>query len=215
MKRIVIAVLLFLLCFSLSCASTISSRPIKKGNEVLGYWYTYDGSKRGTYLLFQNSKFSFCSEPTPDMAFNRSMDLAAQMALNVEDKVTVDPEVKLKMAQEAIKLAEKGQGVLFLRDSLYQICVYANFLEVTGRSTPATDKNIFDLYSKAMDVSAKIAEAEIQGKKAEIQKANASFIEEYRQILEKNPAAASGLLDRLNLKLEDFNPKPETDSQSE
>lgn len=90
-------------------------------NASKSYWFDYDASRRGALLLPRNvnnkTDFKVCSEPAPDIAFKTIAGFENKL-----DYKELGNETKAELTSDVIKLAERGQMVQFLRESLFRLC---------------------------------------------------------------------------------------------
>jgi hypothetical protein len=119
------------------------------------YWFDYASERRGAFLIprgtvsnSQQSSFSVCAEPVPDVALAHSTELIGSAKL----PETVDAELKAKFASEVVQLAGRTQTILFLRESMYRLCEQG----VNGNLTP---EEVRDLYVEVINAAVAFAKA--------------------------------------------------------
>ncbi|MFZ3185263.1 MAG: hypothetical protein WA173_14110 [Pseudomonas sp.] len=124
------------------------------------YWFDYDASRRGAVMIPGNSEMKICSEPSPDVALN----LVSKIETSIEKTEIGKAEGSAEFNTAIVKLAERTQMVMFLRESLYRLCEQS----LNQKFTPA---EVITAYSNVIATAAKIAEADRL--KAEATAANA------------------------------------------
>ena len=132
-----------------------------------GYWFDYDASRRGTIMIpkSQSATYAVCSEPAPDVA----LDLVNKLEGNLTAEDLDIADAKGEITVSAIKLAERTQMVMFLRESLFRLCE----LSISNSFTADETK---DMYLKVVQAALEIVEkdrAEVEKETAEVEKATA------------------------------------------
>src|SRR5208283_303591 len=85
------------------------------------YWIDYDASRRGTLVLPRpdGKGFSYCAEPSPDVAYNSVLSLVASVQTQSPN---VDANTQLEFQQSVVELAQRTETIQFLREALYRFC---------------------------------------------------------------------------------------------
>ena len=145
------------------CANLTSPARGLKLEEKGAYWFDYDASRRGTLLLPENEKFKTCAEPSPDAALNLVTKLEATLKKDDAGEVVGNADFNSSI----VKLAERTQMILFLRESLFRLCEQSlnnNF----------TAENILTAYKEV--IAAAMEMAKTAGKEADTQKTKAEML---------------------------------------
>lgn len=82
------------------------------------YWLDYDASRRGTLIAPASMTVKTCSEPSPDVALN----LVAKIQASLKKPEAGEISGTADFNTAVVKLAERTQMVMFLRESLYRLC---------------------------------------------------------------------------------------------
>jgi hypothetical protein len=100
------------------CTSFTSPARYHELDQAKSYWMDYDVTRRGTIVSGENSAWKSCAEPAPDAAIGLVAKLEG--SLSVADKG--EANVKGELTQSIVKMAEKTQMVMFLREAMYRLC---------------------------------------------------------------------------------------------
>lgn len=115
------------------------------------YWLDYDASRRGTIVAPASSRVKTCSEPSPDVA----LSLIAKIEASAKAPEAGEASGTAEFNTSVVKLAERTQMVMFLRESLYRLCEQSMNNEF-GK------EEIIASYNKVIDTARAIAEADKQ-----------------------------------------------------
>lgn len=139
------------------CASFTAPARKHELSADTGYWFDYDASRRGTIMIPKGEGVSFavCSEPAPDVA----LELVNKLEGNLTGDELDIADAKGEITVSAIKLAERTQMVMFLRESLFRLCE----LSVSNSFTAEETK---DMYLKVVQAALEIVEKD----KAEVER---------------------------------------------
>lgn len=141
---------LFIFMLSVSgCSSFTSPARYHELNNTKSYWLDYDATRRGTIVSNGNTNWRSCAEPTPDAAMSLVSKLSGNVDVAGKGKVSGSGELN----QSIIKLAEKTQMVMFLRESMYRLCE----LSLNSNFTP---EQIYKLYESVINSSIKVIETD-------------------------------------------------------
>lgn len=146
------AVQLILLCgTAFLCGCSYMTSPARKHVLKAGtpYWLDYDASRRGTIVAPDSNKVKSCSEPSPDVALSLVAKLEASAKKTGADEVSGTAEFNASV----VKLAERTQMVMFLRESLYRLC------EQSLNNNFSKDE-IISSYNKVIDTAKAIADTD-------------------------------------------------------
>lgn len=163
MKKVTLIALTALTALTVLTGCTNFTSPARK-HELSDskYWFDYDASRRGTLLLPKSAQGTYvvCSEPAPDVAMNLVNKLEGK--LTAKDIEIADAKGEITIS--AIKLAERTQMVMFLRESLYRLCEQS----MSNAYTPAESK---EMYLKVVQTALEIVEKDKTQLKVEAAKA--------------------------------------------
>lgn len=169
----------FIAIITSGCASFTSPARNHELDGTKNYWIDYDVTRRGTIVSRADAKWKSCAEPAPDAAIEIVAKLEGR--LKVADKGEAD--AKGELTQSIVKMAEKTQMVMFLRESMYRLCELSIN---TGLDAGQTK----DLYAAVIHASLALVEKErAEAEKGKIEAENekkrlesadhAKFIYEY------------------------------------
>lgn len=113
------------------------------------YWFDYDATRRGAVMVPDTAKVKMCSEPSPDAALNLVSKLEASLEKTGVGKVDGTAEFNASV----VKLAERTQMVMFLREALYRLCEQS-------LNQQFTKEEVLSAYNKAIDTAKAIAETD-------------------------------------------------------
>jgi hypothetical protein len=115
------------------------------------YWFDYDASRRGAFLIPGNDKEDvvICAEPSPDVAMEFANKFLAKLSYQGVTAETQD-EINTKVLQ----LAQRTQTIMYLRESLYRLC------ELSVNNRLSVDQ-IMELYEKVIAAAEELAKAEV------------------------------------------------------
>lgn len=156
-----------LLCgATLLCGCTHMTSPARKHalEEGKPYWLDYDASRRGTLIAPGPSKIKTCSEPSPDVALN----LVAKIEASVKKPEVGEASGSADFNTAVVKLAERTQMVMFLRESMYRLCEQS-------MNNDFSKEEILASYNKVIDTAKAIAEADRDRAKEAAAKAAANL----------------------------------------
>ena len=140
----------------------------EKLNAKQAYWFHYEASRRGGFLVptdsSGNSYVKMCAEPAPDVALARSAEFVAK---GVYQGATAEAQAKL--SEQLAQLGGRTQTVLILRESLFRLCE----LSING-GLPS--ERITTLYTDVVQAVIKLAEADLENAQAAATKAKAELM---------------------------------------
>lgn len=119
------------------------------------YWFDYDASRRGAVMVPDTAKIKICSEPSPDAALNLVSKLQASLETVDAGKVGGSAE----FSASVVKLAERTQMVMFLREALYRLCEQS-------LNQQFSKEEVLSAYLKVIDTAKAIADADRDKAKA-------------------------------------------------
>lgn len=85
---------------------------------------SYEAESRGAYFAHAGVDAKYCAEPPPDVALNRSLELAGKFSGETQG-VELSAEARAALASNAVQLAGRTQLVLLARELLYRTCELA------------------------------------------------------------------------------------------
>lgn len=163
----------FLILSLTGCAGFTSPARKHVLEENTTYWFDYDASRRGAFIIPSAQQIRMCAEPSPDVA----LQILDKFKLTVPvENIPVSGQVDI--SQQIIQLAGRGQSILFLREALYRLCEISLNQELT-------DDQILNMYKQVIEVSSKLAEAELKKAEAELTKEQAHLAEIRKDIFVK------------------------------
>lgn len=171
----------FLMALALSlvgCAVLTSPAKQDRLNLEVGdnaYWFAYDASRRGTILIVDDPnakeyrRIRMCAEPAPDIAFN----VISKMENSLNYKGLEDT-AKAELTANVVKLAERTQMVMFLRESMFRLCEISINTGISQKEVETLYRDILNIAlhlgsEKAFDLDADKMRLEFQIKLANIQ----------------------------------------------
>ncbi|HGF5181850.1 hypothetical protein [Vibrio parahaemolyticus] len=140
---------IFFALIASGCSSFTSPARYHELQETKSYWLDYDATRRGAIVSNGSTDWKSCAEPTPDAAMNLVSKLSGSADIAGKGKVSGNGELN----QNIVKLAEKTQMVMFLRESMFRLCE----LSLNANLTP---EQINNLYKSVIDSSIKVIETE-------------------------------------------------------
>ncbi|HBN9511489.1 hypothetical protein [Pseudomonas aeruginosa] len=126
------------------------------------YWFDYDASRRGAFLVPDDKKIKICAEPPPDVA----LSLVSKLETTIKKDEVGEATGKAEFNASVVKLAERTQMVMLLRESLYRLC------EQSLRHD-FTNEQILKAYEDTVKAAADLAKADVETAKADLAKAEA------------------------------------------
>lgn len=145
------------------CTNLTSPARSAKLESATAYWFDYDASRRGAFLVPQSEKAKVCAEPSPDVALN----LVSKLEGTVEKTEIGEATGSAEFNTSVVKLAERTQMIMLLRESLYRLC------EQSLRHDFTTTE-ILKAYKETVDAAADLAKADVA--KAEADKAKSETL---------------------------------------
>lgn len=131
------------------CANLTSPAREHVLDSNTSYWFDYDASRRGAVMVPSNTNIKICSEPSPDVALTLLSKFNASVEQTGVGKVGGSAEFNASV----VKLAERTQMVMFLRESLYRLCeqsINNNF----------TSSEVLNAYNKVIDAALVIVQTD-------------------------------------------------------
>ncbi len=127
--------------FVLGCGHFTSPATQVELDPTKSYWFHYSADRRGAFILNGNTQLRTCSEPSPDVA-NK---MAEKIELKAKSK-GVEASVAAELNQDIVKLTERTQMILYLREALFRLC------ELSLNSNLTDDKKA-ELYTLVLRTS--------------------------------------------------------------
>jgi hypothetical protein len=164
LRHVVSLGLILLLGTSTGC--TFFARPAtqEKLDANQAYWFHYEASRRGGFLVGPDSKMKMCAEPAPDVALARSVELVGKGSYQ-----GASAEAQAKLAEQLAQLGGRTQTVLILRESLFRLC------ELSINNSTLTPVELKGLYKDVIDAVVQLATADVTNAQAEENKAKAAL----------------------------------------
>jgi len=153
-KRILAAALVALPVLLLSgCATMTSPARIHPLTPNAPYITDLDASRRSAILLPRpdGKGMMYCAEPSPDVAYNSVLSLAASVQLQ---NPSVDATTQLQFQQSVVELAQRTETIQFLREALYRLCEQS----LNGTISQAAVEQEYD---NALKTALALAEADL------------------------------------------------------
>lgn len=160
MKKMSLLLALISLAGCANFTSPARKSPIDINQSV---WFDYDGTRRGAILIPETSKVRTCSEPSPDVALNLVSKLDGTIKAPKAGEATGNAEFN----SSVVKLAERTQMVMFLRESLYRLCEQTLARDYTNAEVLAA-------YNKTIDTAVEIIK--LDRARADTEKAKAEAV---------------------------------------
>lgn len=127
------------------------------------YWFDYDASRRGAFFVPENAKIKVCAEPPPDVA----LSLVSKLETTIKKDEVGEATGKSEFNASVVKLAERTQMTMLLRESLYRLCEQSLRHDFTSAE-------ILKAYEKTVKAAADLAKADVA--KAEADKAKSQTV---------------------------------------
>lgn len=155
-----------ILLLGTSSGCTFSARPAiqEKLDANQAYWFHYEASRRGGFLVGADSKMKMCAEPAPDVALARTVELVGKGSYQ-----GASAEAQAKLAEQLAQLGGRTQTVLILRESLFRLCE----LSINNPTFPPAE--LKGLYKEVLDAVVDLAEADVTNAQAAEKKADAAL----------------------------------------
>ena len=130
------------------CSHFTSPARKHKLDEKGNYWLDYDASRRGAFFINNGTKLKTCSEPSPDVAYKLTEKLEASVTYGGAQGTG-----KGNFSQDVIKLAERTQMIMFLRETLFRLCELSLNYDIPS-------KEYVNLYKEVLATSLNITKAD-------------------------------------------------------
>lgn len=114
------------------------------------YWFDYDASRRGAFLVPDDKKIKVCAEPPPDVA----LSLVSKLETTIKKDEVGEATGKAEFNASVVKLAERTQMVMLLRESLYRLCEQSLRHDFTSAE-------ILKAYEDTVKAAADLAKADV------------------------------------------------------
>jgi hypothetical protein len=162
---------LFLAVLTLGGCTTFTS-PARKSSVDLSQasWIDYDGTRRGAILIPETSKVRTCSEPSPDVALN----LVTKLSGTIKKVEVGEANGNAEFNSSVVKLAERTQMIMFLRESLYRLCEQSLARDYTNTELLTAFNKTIDSAVKIIDLDR--AQADTDKAQAETEKEKAQTV---------------------------------------
>ncbi|BAQ75249.1 uncharacterized protein POS17_3555 [Pseudomonas sp. Os17] len=143
------------ICISLSllmtgCINFTSPARSSKLEASSSYWFDYDASRRGAFLVPDGTKIKICAEPPPDVA----LSLVSKLEADVKKDGVGEVSGKTEFNTTVVKLVERTQMTMLLRESLYRLCEQS-----LGQNF--TSAEILKAYEDTVQAAADIAKTDL------------------------------------------------------
>lgn len=148
MKTVAIASLLSVAALS-GCTNLTSPARHKPLAPNQAYWFDYYASRRGTLVIPENQKLKTCSESSPDVA----MTLVSKLDTTIKKTEVGEVKGEAEFNASVVKLAERTQMVMFLREALFRLCESS----INNQIQP---DEILRTYKDAIDAAVKIIQTD-------------------------------------------------------
>ena len=152
-------VFVIILLVTTGCASFTSPARKHELDPAKSYLIDYDVTRRGTILSGAGVSWKACAEPAPDAAIG----VVAKLEGNLEVAGQGAVGGKGELNQSIVKLAEKTQMVLFLRESLFRLCELSVNTDISADQAK-------ELYESVLDSALALVEKEREEIKLEQQR---------------------------------------------
>lgn len=185
--------LIVIFCFlTISGCSSFTSPA--RNHELDGsksYWLDYDATRRGTLVSNGATQWKYCAEPTPDAVMNMIAKLGGSVNVASQGSLSGNGELN----QSIIKLAERTQMVMFLRESMYRLCELSLNSNLTPEQMTALYDKVIQSSVEVVKTEKLIAEKERLDAAARLKYADqAQFIYSYLHDKNVDPAIIQSLL---------------------
>jgi hypothetical protein len=164
LRHIVLLSLILLVGTTTGC--TFFARPAtqERLDANQAYWFHYEASRRGGFLVGADSKMKMCAEPAPDVALARTVEFVGKGSYQ-----GASAEAQAKLAEQLAQLGGRTQTVLILRESLFRLCE----LSINNPAFPPTELKV--LYKEVLDSVVDLAKADVTNAQAAEKKAEAAL----------------------------------------
>jgi hypothetical protein len=161
-----IAFLVLILLIGTNTGCTFFTKPAveHKLKADQAYWFHYEATRRGGFLVGADSKIKMCAEPAPDVALARTIELVGKGSYQ-----GATGEAQAKLAEQLAQLSGRTQTVLILRESLFRLC------ELSINNSALTPTELKGLYKDVIDAVVQLATADVTNAQAEENKARAAL----------------------------------------
>lgn len=164
------------LVFILSgCSNFTSPARSSRLDSSKAYWFDYDASRRGAFLAPGDARVRVCAEPPPDVA----LSLVTKLEGTLKKDEIGEAEGKTEFNSTVVKLAERTQMIMLLRESLYRLCEQSLKYDFTSTE-------YLDAYKKTVEAAADLVKADVAN--AEAKRDNAATL---RSLVEQGAPAAA------------------------
>ncbi|WP_287919140.1 hypothetical protein [Comamonas sp.] len=137
------------------CTNLTSPARHKPLDANQAYWFDYDATRRGTLIVPAGQAVKTCSEPSPDVA----LTLVSKLDVTAKKNELGEVKGNAEFNASVVKLAERTQMVMFLRESLYRLCEHSLNNQFTKEEILSAYKGSIDAAVKIIDTDTKKAEA--------------------------------------------------------
>lgn len=144
---------LLLIGTSVGCSFVTPPASEEKLNPNQSYWFHYEASRRGGFLVGTDStgkaNVKMCAEPAPDVALARTAEFILKGAYQ-----GVTGQAQAKLAEQLAQLGGRTETVLILRESLFRLCELS-----INSGLPASD--LKELYKTVVDAVVSLAQTDL------------------------------------------------------
>lgn len=177
--------ILFLVLALIFTGCTHFTSPARKHelDEKESYWLDYDASRRGAFFFKDGTTIRTCAEPSPDVANKLTEKLEASVTYGGATGTG-----KADFGQDIVKLAERTQMIMFLRETLFRLCELSLNKDISSAEYVKLYKEILDTSLNMVKADASKAEAskaQAEANKAIAEKALIETKKSTRDLLEK------------------------------
>ncbi|RWX85881.1 hypothetical protein [Pseudomonas aeruginosa] len=138
------------------CANFTSPARSSQLESSKAYWFDYDASRRGAFFVPEDARIKVCAEPPPDVA----LSLVSKLEATIKKDEVGEATGKSEFNASVVKLAERTQMTMLLRESLYRLCEQSlrhNF----------TSAEILKAYEETVKAAADLAETDLVNAEAD------------------------------------------------
>lgn len=139
------------------CAALGGKTDIDNLGDARATVVSYEAESRGAYFAHAGVDAQYCAEPPPDVALNRSLELAGEVSGETKG-VELSAEARAALASNAVQLAGRTQIVLLARELLYRTCELALNGHLNSTDVKANFEKVVELVE--MLGTAEVADSE-------------------------------------------------------
>ena len=119
------------------------TRTIFSDDNIHAKMVSFEATRRAAYVIVDNDgSVRMAAEPPPDAALDASVDATATLKAMLE-KVELEGELSAEVVEKIVKLTERTQAVVLMRDAMFRLAE----MHVNG---VITSEDYLALYNKAL-----------------------------------------------------------------